>query len=144
MTTIHKAITEESEHINKVKKIVKDKASKIEKANLKESPLALGSSWKDLAFSHPERTIRLATAFSGIGAIEHAFQRLGLNYNIVFAGDIDAKCKQSYFANYEITEDRWFSDIREFHAEKYKDQVDILVGGAPCQAFSFGIQRLLP
>ena len=142
MTTIHKAITEESEHINKVKKIVKDKASKIEKANLKESPLALGSSWKDLAFSHPERTIRLATAFSGIGAIEHAFQRLGLNYNIVFAGDIDAKCKQSYFANYEITEDRWFSDIREFHAEKYKDQVDILVGGAPCQAFSMVGKRL--
>ena len=97
MTTVHKAITEESEHINKVKKIVKEKASQIEKANLKESPLALGRSWKDLAFSHPERTVRLATAFSGIGAIEHAFQRLGLKHTIVFAGDVDLKCKQSYF-----------------------------------------------
>ena len=142
MTTVHKAITEESEHINKVKKIVKEKASQIEKANLKESPLALGRSWKDLEFAHPERTIRLATAFSGIGAIEHAFQRLGLKHTIVFAGDVDLKCKQSYFANYDITEDRWFSDIREFHADKYKDQVDILVGGAPCQAFSMVGKRL--
>lgn len=142
MTTVHKAITEESEHINKVKRIVKEKASKIEKANLKESPLATGKSWKDLDFSHPERTVRLATAFSGIGAIEHAFQRLGLNHTIVFAGDVDTKCKQSYFANYDITEDRWFSDIREFHADKYKGQVDLLVGGAPCQAFSMVGKRL--
>lgn len=142
MTTVHKAITEESEHINTVKKIVKDKASKIEKAVLKESHLATGTSWKDLDFSHPERTIRLATAFSGIGAIEHAFQRLGLNHDIVFAGDLDPKCKQSYFANYNITEERWFSDIREFHADKYNGQVDLLVGGAPCQAFSMVGKRL--
>lgn len=142
MTTVHKAITEESEHINKVKKIVKEKASKIEKANLKESPLATGESWKDLEFSHPERTVRLATAFSGIGAIEHAFQRLGINHDIVFAGDVDPKCKQSYFANYNITEERWFSDIREFHANKYNGQVDLLVGGAPCQAFSMVGKRL--
>ena len=50
--------------------------------------------WRDLDFSHPERKIRLATSFSGIGAIEHAFQRLGLNCEIVFAGDIDDKCKK--------------------------------------------------
>ena len=56
--------------------------------------------WADKTFSHPERTIRLATSFSGIGAIEHAFARLGLKHEIVFAGDIEAKCKQSYFANY--------------------------------------------
>ena len=61
--------------------------------------------WRDLEFSHPERKIRLATSFSGIGAIEHAFQRLGLNCEIVFAGDVDDKCKKSYFANYHITEE---------------------------------------
>lgn len=52
-----------------------------------------GTIWTDRKFSHPERKIRLATSFSGIGAIEHAFQRLGLNTEIVFAGDIDEKCK---------------------------------------------------
>jgi DNA (cytosine-5)-methyltransferase 1 len=38
--------------------------------------------------------IRLATVFSGIGAIEHALQRLELPHNIVFAcdnGDIEVE-----------------------------------------------------
>ena len=98
--------------------------------NLAEEP------WKNKAFSHPERTIRLATSFSGIGAIEHAFSRLGLNYEIVFAGDIDPKCKQSYFANYDIKEEQWHDDIHNFNAMPYKGKVDLFVGGAPCQAFS--------
>ena len=36
--------------------------------------------WVEKPFSHPERTIRLATAFSGV--IEHAFQRLELSTKI--------------------------------------------------------------
>ena len=92
--------------------------------------------WISKPFSHPERKIRLATAFSGIGAIEHAFQRLGLSTKIVFAGDIDVNCKKMYFANYVINEEDWFTDIHDFNAEKYCGNVDLLVGGAPCQAFS--------
>lgn len=101
-----------------------------------------GLSWVDKIFSHPERIIRLATSFSGIGAIEYAFKRLGLNFRIVFAGDINSKCKETYFANYNITEKQWHTDIHEFDAKPYRNQVDIFVGGAPCQAFSIvGDQR---
>lgn len=92
--------------------------------------------WRDSDFSHPERKIRLATSFSGIGAIEHAFQRLGLNFEIVFAGDIDDKCKKSYFANYHISEKQWHTDIHSLDATPYFGKVDLFVGGAPCQAFS--------
>lgn len=92
--------------------------------------------WVDRVFMHPERKIRLATSFSGIGAVEQAFIRLGLNFEIVFAGDIDPKCKQSYFANYDIREEQWHSDIHNFDASPYFGKVDIFVGGAPCQAFS--------
>lgn len=95
-----------------------------------------GIPWISKEFSHSERTIRLGTSFSGIGAIEHAFQRLGLKHEIVFAGDIDAKCKESYFANYNITDEHWHSDIHKFDATPYKDKIDLFVGGAPCQAFS--------
>ena len=142
MPTVHKDIHEQSEKIDAVKRIVREKAQRVDASKLKETPVSEGASWKDLPFSHPERTVRLATAFSGIGAIEHAFQRLGLNHQIVFAGDIDDKCKQSYFANYDIDEDRWFTDIREFDATPFKGQVDLLVGGAPCQAFSMVGRRL--
>lgn len=92
--------------------------------------------WQLLQFSHPKRTVRLATSFSGIGAIEHAFHRLGLNCKIQFAGDIDANCKKSYFANYGISEEQWHNDVHDFDARSYKGKVDVLVGGAPCQAFS--------
>jgi len=92
--------------------------------------------WRTLKFSHPERTIRLGTSFSGIGAIEQAFRRLGLNSQIQFAGDIDENCKKAYFANYPITEDRWHTDVHDFDASKYNGEIDLFVGGAPCQAFS--------
>lgn len=101
-----------------------------------------GISWVDREFSHPNRTIRLATSFSGIGAIEYAFKRLGLKTKIVFAGDIDANCKKTYFANYDIKEEQWHTDIHELNAKPYKGKVDLFVGGAPCQAFSIvGEQR---
>lgn len=110
--------------------------------NSKENIDWKGLSWVNRKFSHPERTIRLATSFSGIGAIEYALKRLGLNTKIVFAGDINRNCKTAYFANYNITEDRWHTDIHEFDAKPYKGEVDLFVGGAPCQAFSIvGEQR---
>ena len=62
-----------------------------------------GIDWQTKSFSHIERTIRLGTSFSGIGAIEHTFHRLGLNYKIQFAGDIDENCKKAYLICYYIT-----------------------------------------
>ena len=60
----------------------------------------------------------------------------------MFAGDINSKCKDTYFANYNIREDQWHTDIHEFDAKPYKGKVDLFVGGAPCQAFSIvGDQR---
>lgn len=101
-----------------------------------------GPSWVERTFAYPERTIRLATSFSGIGAIEYALKRLGVNTKIVFAGDINRNCKTTYFANYDIQENQWHTDIHDFNAKPYKGKVDLFVGGAPCQAFSVvGDQR---
>ena len=117
--------------------------------------------------------IKLATVFSGIGAIEQALKQMNIEYEIVFACDngeryldIDQKeikkqikglseeekekkirkiydatgkennVKKSYFANYNITEDRWYEDIRFLNGKKFKGEVDLLVGGSPCQSFS--------
>ncbi len=92
--------------------------------------------WTDKAFVHPKRTIRVATLFSGIGAIEYAFKRLGLNTEIVFASDNDRFVKQSYLANYDINEEQWYDDVHDVNGEKYQEKIDILVGGSPCQSFS--------
>ena len=39
--------------------------------------------WVSKKFAYPERVVRLATSFSGIGAIEYALKRLGLKNKIV-------------------------------------------------------------
>ncbi len=46
------------------------------------------------------------------------------------------KVKTSYFANYDISEDNWHDDIRYLDGTPYANQVDIFVGGSPCQSFS--------
>ena len=95
-----------------------------------------GQSWKDRVFSHPERTVRIATAFSGIGSPEMALQQLGVKHEIVFACDIDKPATKSYKANYPISEDRWYNDIRTLDATKYRGMVDLFVGGVCCQPWS--------
>ena len=92
--------------------------------------------WTEKEFEFPNRTTKVATLFSGIGAIEYAFKRLNLKNEIIFASDIDKYAKQSYFENYDIDESRWYNDVKDIKGNKYKGKIDILVGGSPCQSFS--------
>tara|TARA_B100001093_G_scaffold204007_1_gene196068 strand:+ start:130 stop:1368 length:1239 start_codon:yes stop_codon:yes gene_type:complete len=91
--------------------------------------------WQNKKFLYPQRKIKVATLFSGIGAIEHALERLRLKNQIIFACDNDPAVKKSYFANYKIEEKNWHDDV-SFDANKYKYKIDLLVGGSPCQSFS--------
>ncbi|MCI7401220.1 MAG: DNA (cytosine-5-)-methyltransferase [Christensenella sp.] len=118
--------------------------------------------------------IKLATLFSGIGAIEQSLIRLHQDYEIVFAcdnGEIEVDIdiekakkeishlhnkkekkkyvdnlysisrktnfvKRSYLANYQINEDDFHLDVRLLDGTDYAGEVDLLVGGSPCQSFS--------
>lgn len=120
--------------------------------------------------------IRLATVFSGVGAIEFALKRLNIKHEIIFACDngerdisynvakerkkvrsfssIDKKhdyvenlyakltnkknyVQMSYLANYtQLNPKRFFQDIVLFDGRDFEGQVDLLVGGSPCQSFS--------
>jgi DNA (cytosine-5)-methyltransferase 1 len=118
------------------------KAEQIDYSIVEEADLFGENDWRLKEFSNPSTEIRIGTLFSGIGAIEHAFRRLNLNHSIAFAGDIDPHVKRSYFANYEIAASDWHDDVIAFSAKKYKGELDLLVGGSPCQAFSMVGKRL--
>ena len=94
------------------------------------------TNWVNKAFSNPQATIRLATMFSGIGAVEFALRRLKLSNKIIFACDNDKFVKESYFANYHIDSKDWYSDVINIQGANYKNKIDLLVGGSPCQSFS--------
>ena len=50
--------------------------------------------------------------------------------------------KRSYFANHEITEDRWYEDVRFLDGKKFENSIDLYIGGSPCQSFStYGLKR---
>lgn len=122
--------------------------------------------------------LRLATLFSGIGAIEQALIQLNIDHEIVFACDngerelsipresIEKEIKnmtyeekkeyidklylstnkenlmeKSYKANYKINDEDFYQDVRFLDGNKYKNKVDLLVGGSPCQSFSVNGKR---
>jgi len=84
-----------------------------------------------------QKILKVGTLFSGIGAFEHALDRLSINHKIIFACDIDSFVKKSYFENYKISEENWYNDIIKLDGNKYTNEnIDIIVGGSPCQSFS--------
>lgn len=50
--------------------------------------------------------------------------------------------RKSYLENYNIDEEDFYTDVRFLNGAFYEDQVDIMVGGSPCQSFStYGKKR---
>ena len=75
-------------------------------------------------------TVRYVDLFSGIGGFRLAAD--SLNWQCVFACDIDAECANMYEANFG---ERPFGDITNMQADGIADH-DILLAGFPCQPFS--------
>lgn len=50
--------------------------------------------------------------------------------------------KQSYLANYAMDENHYYHNVRFLEGSEYRDQVDLFVGGSPCQSFTLlGYQK---
>lgn len=84
--------------------------------------------------------ISLATLFSGIGAPEFAAKKVFDSVKMIFACEIDKFARKSYLANHNAPL-TFYEDIRDLDAKAYAEQIDILIGGSPCQDFSIAGQR---
>jgi len=81
--------------------------------------------------------INLLTLFSGVGSPEQGAKRVyGKDFKLVAACEWDKYARQSFKANYKISDEHFHSDISDMDGTQYQGQVDILVGGSPCQDFS--------
>jgi DNA (cytosine-5)-methyltransferase 1 len=83
--------------------------------------------------------LKVGTDFSGIGAPEQALKNLGIDFESVFACEIDKYARQSYLAIHDEPK-RFYNDItKRDHTEV--EQLDLYVAGFPCQSFSIAGQR---
>lgn len=82
--------------------------------------------------------------------IQRDLEKLGDNWNArkkmvdsLYTGfENRNKVKQSYMANYDLSEDNFHWNVVFLDGKQYTDQVDLFVGGSPCQSFSLvGKQR---
>lgn len=87
--------------------------------------------------------IRVLSLFSGGGGLDVGFEKAG--YNIVFATDIDKFCCDTLLLNRGITLSRntrvVCSDIRKISFDEFPTDIDIIIGGPPCQSFSASGRR---
>ena len=54
----------------------------------------------------------------------------------LYGADCENYVKKSYCANYKIEPDDFYTDVRFLSGKFYVDDIDIIVGGSPCQSFS--------
>lgn len=80
--------------------------------------------------------IRLATVCTGIGAPEKALTLLGIPFELVFFSEIDNAAIRSYCAIHGIDRTKNLGDLAAIDYEKLPTDLDLIVGGTPCQDFS--------
>lgn len=89
--------------------------------------------------SNMKDTLRVVSLFSGIGGFEEGFRLAKIDYEVVFASEIDKYAKESYSANF--SKENLHGDITVIDEKTIPDHT-LLVGGFPCQSFSIaGLQK---
>lgn len=75
----------------------------------------------------------VVSLFSGIGGFEQGFENSNMEYNLVFASEIDKYATKTFSYNFSIS--NMYGDIKKVN-EKNIPEHDLLCGGFPCQSFS--------
>lgn len=83
--------------------------------------------------------IKVGSDFSGVGAFNQALKRLGVDYEEIFACDMDKYARQTFIHNYG--EPKYYP-TNVYDREIPTDSLDIYMTSPPCQAFSLAGKRL--
>ena len=83
--------------------------------------------------------ITVGSDFSGVGAFNQALKRLGIEYDEIFACDMDKYARQTFIHNYG--EPKYYP-TNVYEREIPKESLDIYMTSPPCQAFSLAGKRL--
>ncbi len=90
-------------------------------------------------YEKPENDYSVLELFAGAGGLAFGMEKAGLK--CVALNEIDKWACQTLRTNrpkWNILE----GDIKNFDFNKYKDSIDVVTGGFPCQAFSYAGKKL--
>jgi len=76
----------------------------------------------------------IVSLFDGISCLQIALNRQGISYENYYTSEIDPYCMQITQKNYPNTVQK--GNICTLKKEDFPTEVDLLVGGSPCQGFS--------
>ena len=83
--------------------------------------------------------IKVGSDFSGVGAFNQALQRLEIDYEELFACDMDKYARQTFIHNYG--QPKYYPE-NVYDREIPSESLDIYMTSPPCQAFSLAGKRL--
>ena len=83
--------------------------------------------------------IKVGSDFSGVGAFNQALIRLGIDFEEVYACDMDKYARQTYIHNYGEPS---YYPVNVYDREIPNESLDIYMTSPPCQAFSLAGKRL--
>jgi DNA (cytosine-5)-methyltransferase 1 len=83
--------------------------------------------------------LKVGSDFSGVGAFNQALTRLGVEYQEVFACDMDKYARQTFIHNYG--EPKYYP-TNVYDREIPSESLDIYMTSPPCQTFSLAGKRL--
>lgn len=83
--------------------------------------------------------IKVGSDFSGVGAFNQALIRLGIEFEEVFACDMDKYARQTFIHNYG---EPAYYPTNVYEREIPTESLDIYMTSPPCQAFSLAGKRL--
>ncbi len=84
------------------------------------------------------KNLKVGSDFSGVGAFDQALKRLEINYETIFACDMDKHARQTFIENYG--EPKYYPE-NVYDREIPKESIDIYMTSPPCQAFSIAGKR---
>lgn len=90
-------------------------------------------------YVEPDHEYKVIELFAGAGGLAVGMEKAGLKCTVL--NDVDKWACQTLRnnrPNWKVLE----GDIKQFDFNEYKDKVDVVTGGFPCQAFSYAGKKL--
>ncbi len=84
-------------------------------------------------------SLKCASFFAGVGGIEEGFIEAG-GFDVVYANEMDDYAVKTYEINFDLKVDH--RKIQDVNENKDVPDVDVIMGGFPCQAFSVAGYRM--